>query len=84
MTEGDDPAWRAGRGQLGVEDADHAVGVRTAYADPVDPPGGQVGEDRDLAVQLVAYGRGLLGRRPGGAARQRQADVAATQLDHPR
>ena len=67
-----------------MQHADQTVGVHPAHADPVDLPGGEVGEDREVAVQFVACRRGLLGRRPVGAPRQRQAHVAAAQFDHPR
>jgi hypothetical protein len=72
------------RRELLDERGNHLAGVATAHGDDVAPTRGQVGEHRQVVVDLVGRGRGLLDQRGADrAARQIQEHSAATEFDHP-
>jgi hypothetical protein len=69
-----------------IHDRGHQLpGVVTAHGDDVAPSGRQIGEHREVVVELVRRSRGLLHQRGADrAAGQIQEHPAATQFDHPR
>ena len=75
---------RLPRRELLDDRGNHLAGVATAHGDDVAPMRGQVGKHRQVVVDLVGRGRGLLDQRGADrAARQIQAHAAATEFDHP-